>query len=127
MSTLPLMAYLLLAPTVHPWYALILMILVPFLSPAEDEPPMSWLHLLPWIYLSGALILSYTAYLDPQRFQERPWVSLVEWLPTLLLLLLSWRMAGKIGRDSFGDPLVRKRIVVSITIPELGSGPFGQD
>lgn len=81
----PLMAYLLLSPTVHPWYALFLLAFVSFLPPAEDEPRTLWLAALPWIYLSATLIFSYLTYLDPQNFAEREWVRRLEWLPTLLL------------------------------------------
>ena len=81
------MAYLLLTPTVHPWYALIILIFLPFLAPGETEPRWFWLAIIPWLYLSGALIFSYLTYLDPLNFQELPWVSTLEWGPTLALLL----------------------------------------
>lgn len=102
LSASPFMAYLLLTPTVHPWYALTIMILLPFLSPGDDEPPLFWRYLLPWLYLSWALSLSYIAYLDPDIFQERSWVRLVEWVPTLLLLLASWRSNRRFARQESG-------------------------
>jgi hypothetical protein len=84
--TLPLAAYLLLSPTVHPWYALILLAFLPFLPPTDDESQTLWLAALPWIYLSGTLVFSYLTYLDPQNFAELEWVRRLEWVPTLLLL-----------------------------------------
>lgn len=88
LMAVPLMAYLLLSPTVHPWYALLLLALVPFLPPAAGESRALWLTALPWIYLSGALVFSYLTYLDPQNFAEREWVRQLEWVPTLLLILI---------------------------------------
>jgi hypothetical protein len=85
---IPFMVYLLLTPTVHPWYALILLVFLPFLTPAADEPQWYWLAVWPWLYLSAALPLSYLTYLDPLDFRELEWVRRTEWLPTLALLLL---------------------------------------
>jgi len=82
----PLLAYLLLTPTLHPWYALLPLVFVPFLAPAEQGSPRRWLAVLPWLYLSAALPLSYLTYLNPLDFRELAWVRWVEWLPTLILL-----------------------------------------
>ena len=87
LTAVPFMAYTLLTPTVHPWYVLILIALLPFLAPGEGESCWLWLVVLPWLYLSGTLIFSYLTYLDPQNFGELEWVRLLEWLPTLTLLL----------------------------------------
>ncbi len=89
LMSLPLMGYLLLTPTLHPWYILILLVFLPFLTPAAEESPWRWLLIVPWLYLSGALIFSYLTYLDPLNFGELEWVRLLEWLPTLALLLLA--------------------------------------
>jgi hypothetical protein len=82
----PLMAYILLNTTIHPWYLLILLACLPFLTPAAEETPWRWFAVLPWLYLSGALSLSYLTYLDPLDFRELEWVRRTEWLPTLGLL-----------------------------------------
>ena len=67
----------LLTPTLHPWY---LLWLLPFL--AIDPRPE-------WIYLSGAIALSYLFYL------VTPWsralLGTVEYLPFLVMLFLRWR------------------------------------
>jgi len=84
----PIMAYVLLTPVVHPWYLLLLIAFLPFLPPATSEPRRLWLLALPWIYLSGILIFSYLAYLDPANFIELDWVRQLEWLPALVLLSL---------------------------------------
>jgi len=88
LMAIPFMAYILLTPTVHPWYLMILLAFVPFLAPAPTESRRRWLAVAPWIYLSGALALSYLTYLDPLNFRELEWVRKVEWWPTLGLLLL---------------------------------------
>ena len=85
LMALPFMAFLLLSPTVHPWYLLILLAFLPFLPPGSDESPRWWLVAFPWIYLSGAIVFSYLTYQDAGHFFEREWVRLLEWVPTLLL------------------------------------------
>ena len=89
LMAVPLMAYMLLTPTAHPWYALFLLAFVPFLAPGRRELRRLWLVALPWIYLSGALVFSYLTYLDPQNFAEREWVRQLQWAPAHLLLLVA--------------------------------------
>lgn len=96
LAALPFMAYILLTPTFHPWYLLIVLAFIPFLPPAAGEDRRWWLAALPWIYLSGAAVFSYLAYSDPAYFHEWPWVRLLQWLPTILLLAAAlaalWRV-----------------------------------
>ncbi len=101
LAAVPFMAYILITPTFHPWYLLIVIAFLPFWPPAPIEAhslgprtlaPRTFAPLLPWLWLSGTAVLSYLAYLDPGAFRERPWVRLVQWLPTWLLLLAPlWR------------------------------------
>ncbi len=100
----PLGGYLLLTTTVHPWYLLALLPFLPLLTPGTDEPARVWLWTLPWLWLSGALALSYAAYLDPANLREYELVRQLEWLPALLLLgiALKWRDAGRIFRPEQG-------------------------
>ena len=86
LMSVPLIGYALLTPTFHPWYLLILLAFVPFLTPAVDETPWIWLLVAPWLYLSGALVFSYLTYLDPLDFGELAWVRRLEWIPTIVLL-----------------------------------------
>jgi hypothetical protein len=88
LATVPFLAYILLTTTVHPWYLWPVLALLPFQAPADEEPSGRWLLLLPWLYLSGALVLSYLTYIDPLNLREYPWVRWVEWLPTYILLLM---------------------------------------
>lgn len=86
LMSVPLMGYTLLATTVHPWYLLFLLAFVPFLTPAEQEPGEQWLWVLPWLYLSAALFLSYLTYLNPDDLREHEWIRKLEWLPLYALL-----------------------------------------
>jgi hypothetical protein len=86
LMTLPIAAYILLSPTMHPWYLMFLLVFLPFLAPTDHEGGRFWLMSAPWLYLSGALIFSYLTYLDPHQFGELEWVRRLEWLPTLVLL-----------------------------------------
>lgn len=97
----PFIGYILLTPTLHPWYLLILLICTPFLPPAETESPWRWLAVAPWIYFSGAVALSYVTYLDPLDLREFEWVRKTEWWPTLFLFML-WLVSSAvhIGRDA---------------------------
>ena len=83
----PFMAYALLTPTMHPWYLLALLAYLPFVAPGADETAARWRLLAPWLYLSVALIFSYLTYLDPNDFRELAWVRMLEWIPTLGLLV----------------------------------------
>ena len=96
----PLGGYLLLTSTVHPWYLLALLPFLPLLTPGSDESARVWLWLLPWLWLSGALALSYVTYLDPANQREYELVRQLEWLPALLLLgvALRWGDSGRLFR-----------------------------
>ena len=84
LMSLPLMAYALLSPTVHPWYLLILVAFLPFVGSNGRVP--RWILVAPWLYLSGAVAVSYLTYLDPLRHGEIELVRQVQWYPTLLLV-----------------------------------------
>lgn len=86
LTAVPFITYTLLTPTLHPWYLLILLAFLPFLAPDANESRHRWLHLVPWLYLSWALIFSYLTYLDPLNFGELEWVRRLEWMPTLVLV-----------------------------------------
>jgi hypothetical protein len=107
LSAVPFMAYTLLTTTVHPWYIHILLVFIPFLpgttlgyldtESAEEQRAQSlrerdsfgWLVTSPWIYLSGALALSYLTYIDPNDYREFEWIRQTEWLPVLALVGLT--------------------------------------
>lgn len=96
----PLMIYAVFTPVLHPWYILLLLALVPMLAPSDGEPLGRWLHPIPWLMLSGLLILSYLTYEDPNAFAERTWVRRLEWWPTLLVLGIGALWSRRAGRTT---------------------------
>ena len=104
LSAVPFMTYTLLTTTVHPWYIHILLAFVPFLpetlgdtESTEGQRARSlrrrgnfgWLLTAPWLYLSGALALSYLTYVDPLDYREFEWIRQAEWLPVWAVISLS--------------------------------------
>ena len=81
----PMIVYVLFTTVLHPWYILLLLMLLPFVAPAPGETSLRWIQLAPWVTLSALLILSYLTYEDQNFHAEREWVRRVEWIPTLLL------------------------------------------
>ena len=88
LSLLPAGAYLLLSPTVHPWYVTFVLPLLPFFIPGADDPPHLWRWMVPWVYFSLAAVLSYLAYPPWGDGQVPGWVLWVEYLP--LYAGLAW-------------------------------------
>ena len=96
LTVVPLAAYLLLATTVHPWYVTLIIPLLPFLPPRKGgsgtvapQATRTARFLLPWLYFSAAVSLSYLTYLDPANLREYDLVRLVEYVPLYLLLVWS--------------------------------------
>ncbi len=85
LAAVPVMAYAVLTPILHPWYLILLVALFPFLLPAAAG--LRWLKMTPWLYLNAALVVSYLTYLDPLRHGEIEWVRRLEWYPTLALMV----------------------------------------
>lgn len=104
----PVMAYVVLTPVMHPWYLVLLLALLPVVTPAPGEAADRWLLTLPWYYLAAAVSFSYLTYLDPDRFGERTWVLWLEWAPTLLGLAavvfwVNFALQGEEGPDVVAD------------------------
>jgi hypothetical protein len=69
--------YLILSPTVHPWYVIWV---IPFLCIFKSRS---------WILLSGSVILSYSVYIAYDTlgiWSEIWWVKIIEYVPFYLLL-----------------------------------------
>ena len=101
LAAVPLMAYVLLTPTFHPWYLLFLLAFVPFLPPGVGEDRRWWLAAAPWLWLSATAVFSYLAYLQPGVVVEQPWVRVLEWGPVLLFVgvgIVAWRRSGRAAR-----------------------------
>lgn len=95
LALVPLASYLLLATTVHPWYATIVVPFLPFLPPREGKPDGPAHFLLPALAFTTTIALSYLTYLDPANLREYDLVRIVEYLPGYLLLARAiWRSSG---------------------------------
>ncbi len=96
-------AYVLLSPTVHPWYLLwVLPFLVFFSSPA-------------WMLLSGLIFLAYEVqigYGNEGVWREKPWVLWAQYAPFYLLFSITACYRGLMGgpdrRDGLADALPRE-------------------
>jgi hypothetical protein len=96
LSLAPFAAYLLLSPTVHPWYVTLLAPFIAFelaaaISPAARPVPV-WLPLLYW---SWSVALAYLTYLNPAEVAESAAARAWEYIPlyVLLVVLLAWSVA----------------------------------
>jgi hypothetical protein len=89
LSLLPFGAFLLLSPTVHPWYVTILIPFLPFIFPAEDENPAFIRWLVPMIYFSVVVVFSYLAYGPGESSSVPDWFTWVEYLPLYGLVIWS--------------------------------------
>lgn len=85
----PMIVYVLFTTVLHPWYILLLLMLLPFMAPAPGESNLRWIQLTPWVTLSVLLIFSYLTFEDPNAHAERIWVHRVEWIPTLSLAVIA--------------------------------------
>jgi hypothetical protein len=75
--------FVLLSPTVHPWYALWLLPFLPTASLASGRA--AWLHLTLCLPLAYAVRIRYSGM--PGSWVEHPGVRLAEWLPLAGLLV----------------------------------------
>jgi alpha-1,6-mannosyltransferase len=95
LAAVPLAAYLLLATTVHPWYVTLVIPLLPFLPPRRGEVASRRRLVVPWLYFSAVVSLTYLTYLDPVNPRESDLVRLVEYVPLYVLLIWSaWPASG---------------------------------
>ena len=103
LAAIPLAAYLLLTTTVHPWYVTLIIPLLPFLTPRDQADGRISRYLLPGIYFSAAVGLSYLTYLDPAAPREYDLVRLTEYVPLYLMLIwAAWPASGAVGRSGRG-------------------------
>lgn len=88
LAVIPIGAYLLLTPTIHPWYVILIVPFLPFLLPRRSEAPLARSFMWPWVYFTLIVAVSYLSYIDPENPREFAWVRQVEYLP--LFVLLAW-------------------------------------
>ena len=87
LSILPIGAFLLLSPTIHPWYVTMLIPFIPFFFTAQDEGPGASVWIIPLIYFSIAVAFSYMAYRPGQNSVVPSWFTWLEYLTLYGLLL----------------------------------------
>ena len=85
-TIIPLGAYILLTTTVHPWYIAVVLPLLPFVLSGSEGERISTRLVWPWLYLAGAVALSYMTYRDPANLRDYAWVRVIEYVPFYLLL-----------------------------------------
>jgi hypothetical protein len=88
-ALIPLVAYLILTTTVHPWYVTLIVPLLPFLSWEKGESKAARLYLSAALYFTAAVSLSYLNYQAPDTVREYPVVRLLEYVPTYVLLIVA--------------------------------------
>ncbi len=85
LAVVPIAAYVVLTPVLHPWYALLGAALLVVVPPGPGESLRRWLLLAAPMYLFATFIFSYLTYRDPFNYGEVEWVRLLEWGPTAVL------------------------------------------
>jgi hypothetical protein len=86
-SALPLWVYLILAPTVHPWYLTLVLALLPFFwqAPGEDAAVQRWIY--PWVYFMVFEAFTYLSYIGLSAPDSLEWIQLAGYLPFWTLLI----------------------------------------
>jgi hypothetical protein len=103
LAMIPLAAYLLLTTTLHPWYVTLIIPLLPLAASERGEATPSFRLILPWLYFSAAVPLSYLTYLDLDNLREYEWVRLIEYVPLYLLLIrCAWPASASAGGTDIG-------------------------
>lgn len=87
LAVIPAGAYIIFTHTVHPWYLTILVPFIPFLLPYQGETGRISRFIVPWLYLSCAVSLSYLTYLDLENFREYFFVRTIEYIPFYTLMI----------------------------------------
>jgi hypothetical protein len=86
LAVVPLGAYVLLTTTVHPWYVAVVLPFLPFVFSGGEGERVSSRQAWAWLYLAGAVMLSYMTYRDPANLRDYAWVRVIEYVPFYLLL-----------------------------------------
>ena len=100
LAIVPVAAYVVLTPVLHPWYALLGAALLVFVPPATGESARRWALLAAPMYLFATFIFSYLTYRDPLNYGEVEWVRVLEWVPVAVLAALSLTVARSSSRPS---------------------------
>lgn len=91
LSLIPIGAFVILSPTVHPWYVTLVVAFLPFFYPSKDDTNSFIFWVYPWIWFSLTISLTYLVYLNPSSSNPLDWVVWVEYLPLFGGLIWAWR------------------------------------
>ena len=100
LSLIPAGAFVILSPTVHPWYVTLVVAFLPFFYASKDEAYSLLFWAYPWIWFSLTVSLTYLAYLDPSGSNIPGWVVWVEYLPLFGGLIWAWRKKPELPNQS---------------------------
>jgi alpha-1,6-mannosyltransferase len=84
-ASIPISAYLMLTPTLHPWYVLLIIPFLPFIL-APDSSSSQKLFAFSWIILSITVNFSYLTYINESDFREYKLVRFLEYAPFYFLI-----------------------------------------
>ena len=90
-AILPFGLYLLLTPTVHPWYLTLVLALLPFYWPAPGEALAIRRWLWPWVYFMFFEAFTYLVYSGMSAPTGLVWIQTAAYLPFWGLLLWASR------------------------------------
>jgi alpha-1,6-mannosyltransferase len=88
---IPFGLYLLLAPTIYPWYLTVVLALLPFLWAGVGEAALCQRWIWPWVYFMFLEAFTYLAYAGLSAPRSLPFIQLAVYLPFWLLLLWAAR------------------------------------
>jgi len=90
-SLIPIGTFVILSPTVHPWYVTLVVAFLPFFYPSKDDTDSIFFWVYPWIWFSLTVSLTYLAYLNPSSSNPPEWVVWVEYIPLFGGLIWAWK------------------------------------
>jgi quinol-cytochrome oxidoreductase complex cytochrome b subunit len=81
--------YLVLAPTIHPWYLTLVLLLLPFYWPTDDESGTMRRWIWPWIYFMFVEAITYLAYsgISTPAISDLELLQTIGYIPFWLLFI----------------------------------------
>jgi alpha-1,6-mannosyltransferase len=86
LAIIPISAYLLITPTLHPWYIVLIIPFIPFIYAPESTRSQK-LFAVGWIVFSITVNFSYLTYINESDFREYQIARFLEYGPFFLLLI----------------------------------------
>ena len=108
-AALPFGLYLVLAPTVHPWYLTLVLVLLPFFWPAPGEDGRTRRWIWPWVYFTLFEGFTYLAYSGVTRPPGLQLIQTAGYMPLWgLLAYAAWQSIPRNNRD--GADIIEQRL-----------------